>query len=151
MIMKLEENDNLLIFPNIQRPIIYLLLYEQEVVYVGQSKIGLLRPYSHKDKIFTDVVVIYCEENELDKKETDYIRKYKPKYNMNIGFGDFSFSKAREFIRKNTSFKNFSIFDLKKLIKKLHIETYKFKDVFYMTDENFKKIFNYVNSTKEDF
>lgn len=148
--MKIAKNKELTILPNIQTPIIYFLLDNDEVVYVGQSKAGLSRPYSHKDKVFTNVAVIYCEESELDRKETDYIRKYNPKYNMSIGYCDFSFGKARDFIRENTQIKDFTIYDLRKLIKKLNIETYEFRDLFYINDKDFEKIIDYIKNTTKD-
>lgn len=46
-IMNFAENENSRILPNVQSPIIYFLMDGDEVVYVGQSKIGLARPYYH--------------------------------------------------------------------------------------------------------
>ena len=67
--MNFAENENSRILPNVQSPIIYFLMDEDEVVYVGQSKIGLSRPYSHKDKKFTKIAIINCKESELDYKK----------------------------------------------------------------------------------
>lgn len=72
--MNFAENENSRILPNVQSPIIYFLMDEDEVVYVGQSKIGLSRPYSHKDKKFTKIAIINCKESELDDKETEFIK-----------------------------------------------------------------------------
>lgn len=73
-IMNFAENENSRILPNVQSPIIYFLMDGDEVVYVGQSKIGLARPYSHKDKKFTKIAIINCKESELDDKETEFIK-----------------------------------------------------------------------------
>lgn len=72
--MNFAENENSRILPNVQSPIIYFLMDGDEVVYVGQSKIGLARPYSHKDKKFTKIAIINCKESELDDKETEFIK-----------------------------------------------------------------------------
>ena len=68
--MKIQEY-----FLMFKSPIIYFLMDGDEVVYVGQSKTGLARPYSHKDKKFTKIAIINCKESELDDKETEFIKK----------------------------------------------------------------------------
>ena len=77
--MKFKEN-NTETYPSIQEPIIYFLLDKEDVVYVGQSKSGMGRPYQHKDKVFDKISVLKCSEKVLDALETEYIKKYKPKY-----------------------------------------------------------------------
>lgn len=147
--MKFNENDNILIFPNIKSSIIYLLIDGDEVVYVGQSKFGLSRPYSHKDKKFTNVAVLECEENELDKKETEFIKKYKPKYNKKNGNYDYSFARAISIIKIQTNIHNFNIYDLRKLVNKFKIQTYTFDKFEYMNDVDFEKVFSFVKMTSE--
>ena len=62
-------------------PIIYFLLKNDEVKYVGKSSKGLIRALSHKDKEFNKINVIYCRIEELDDLENKYISKYNPLYN----------------------------------------------------------------------
>lgn len=57
--------------------IIYFLIKNKEVVYVGQSTQNVLRPFSHKDKDFDTVKIIYQGEdkNLLNQNEEFYIKK----------------------------------------------------------------------------
>ena len=73
-------------FNQLCEPIIYLLIkhntYKRpEVVYVGQSKRGIKRIFEHKNKDFSDIAIIPCEEKDLNKLEQFYIEMYRPKYN----------------------------------------------------------------------
>lgn len=61
---------------------IYFLCAGDEVVYVGQTRVGLYRPFSHRDKEYNRVKILPCEETQLDYLEEYYIKKYKPKYNI---------------------------------------------------------------------
>lgn len=62
--------------------LIYFLCQGDVVVYVGQTKAGLYRPFSHKDKKYDNVKVIPCKLNELNTLEQQFIEKYKPRYNI---------------------------------------------------------------------
>ena len=104
--------------------IIYFLIKDNEVVYVGQSKNGINRIafhiYNRKD--FDSFYFINCNIKELNDLENYYIIKYQPKYNKRlsrnstnlISFSNFyyqeykydkaprlSFKKAKEEIIKN--------------------------------------------------
>ena len=63
------------------------------MVYVGQTKAGLYRPFSHKDKKYDNVKVIPCKLNELNTLEQQFIEKYKPRYNI-VGLNGSSKLKA---------------------------------------------------------
>ena len=52
---------------------IYFLCKDKEVIYVGQTKQGLYRPFSHTDKDFDEIMIYNCEEKELDNIENEYI------------------------------------------------------------------------------
>lgn len=147
--MKIIKSKELMIVPNIQSPIIYFLLDNDEVVYVGQSKIGLARPYIHKDKNFTHIAFISCEEDMLDEKETEFIKKYRPKYNKMAGNSDYSFNRAKSVIKSKTTIHNFNICDLRKLIDKFGIETYTFENSEYMEACDFEKIYMFVKETSD--
>ncbi len=61
--------------------IIYLLKYNNEVVYVGQSN-STGRPYQHTDKKWDEVEYIFIPNRfNLNLVEKTYIDRYKPKYN----------------------------------------------------------------------
>ena len=82
---------------------IYFLVHNDEVVYIGQTKQGLKRPFSHTDKIFDKLYVIdlpdEINENELTLIEDYYIDKYKPKYNKLIN-SYYSLIQTRNIFRK---------------------------------------------------
>lgn len=61
---------------------IYFLIDNKEVVYIGQTKRGTGRIFSHmNNKEFDEVYIIPCEESRLDEMEGYYIEKYIPMYN----------------------------------------------------------------------
>jgi len=146
--MEFEENSNCIRIPIAREPIIYFLLDGNEVVYIGQSKLGLFRPYSHSNKHFTSVSVIKCKLEDLDSLEIFYIRKYMPKYNQKIvdDKHEFSFGKVRKIIREQTEFKCCTVFHIKKIVKIMKINTIPIKDAFYITSDDSEKIIDYVKS-----
>jgi predicted GIY-YIG superfamily endonuclease len=68
---------------------IYALIDGNEIVYIGQSTNLIMRLGSHisqREKKFDRWAIVedlgdYCSDNELNKMEKRYIRKYTPKYN----------------------------------------------------------------------
>lgn len=147
--MEFEEWDNTCSVPVINRPIIYFLMDEEEVVYVGQSKIGLSRPFSHRDKQYTKLQVLECEEKDLDYLESKYIQKYKPKYNTHVGQFWFSFQRARNTVRKDTELKSFNLTDLRFLIKKMEINTEVFDNLLYLTNNDMRRIISFIQQNVE--
>lgn len=149
--MKFEESDKAKIL-QAEKCIIYFLIDGNEVVYVGQSKHGLQRPFSHTDKDFTQVAYMTCEEKMLDYMETKYIRKYNPKYNKSMGNFDYSMYRIRKFIRENTSFKDITVTDIKRIVKLHNLNTYKNGNLVYVSDKDFGFIVNFIRNTfsKED-
>lgn len=146
--MEFKENSNCIRIPIAREPIIYFLLDGNEVVYIGQSKLGLFRPYSHSNKHFTSVSVVKCKLEDLDSLEIFYIRKYMPKYNQKIvdDKHEFSFGKVRKIIREQTEFKCCTVFHIKKIVKIMKINTIPIKDAFYITSDDSEKIIDYVKS-----
>lgn len=143
--MKFEEDRNITTVPNVCKPIIFFLLDDGEVVYIGQSKNGLRSAYQDTTRVFDSVSFFTCEEDELDKIQADMILKYQPRYNRTLpGRIYFSFRKTRELVRQDPSFKTFSLFDLKKMIKKIGLTVYAFDGVSYINAESFEKILNFL-------
>lgn len=139
--MIFEENDSTLKFTNIRGPIIYFLIFEDEVVYVGQSKQGICRPFQHTTRTFDSVCIKRCEEDELDYLESKYILKYRPKYNKSIlNSYSYSYKKVRELLRNQTYFKDFTLNDLKYIVKKLNVKIDVFEGVNYIARHDFEKI-----------
>lgn len=80
--MKFEEIADLTIDAT-KNYLIYFLIKNDDVVYVGQTTQNLLRPFSHKDKDFDTVKILYQSQDKkaLNKIEEFFIKKYNPKYN----------------------------------------------------------------------
>lgn len=63
---------------------IYFLIFEGEIVYIGQSICPLRRLGDHstdKGKFFDAYVFVPCDWRDLSRLESVYIYKYQPKYN----------------------------------------------------------------------
>lgn len=64
--------------------IIYFLLHNNKIVYVGQTKSewpSRIRQHLKDQKLFDQVYYIHVQEQEVDRQEQYYIKKFKPKYN----------------------------------------------------------------------
>lgn len=79
--MVFEEDYPFIVHIPVVKTYVYFLCQDANVVYVGQSSVGLSRPFNHKDKKFNKVMVLPCTEEMLDDAERRYIEKYRPKYN----------------------------------------------------------------------
>lgn len=80
--MKFKEEDfSVYQFPQFQC-LVYFLCQKETVVYVGQTRAGMYRPYSHRDMKFDNIRVIPCKLTELKRLESYFINKYQPKYNI---------------------------------------------------------------------
>lgn len=102
---------------------IYFLIKDNDVVYVGQTRNGLYRPFSHHDKDFDEVRIIICEESELDEAEDAMIKKYTPKYNRQMNPNiNISLKRIRDKIRVRFGPSSYKITELRKTLKKLGIE-----------------------------
>ena len=77
-------------------PSVYLLVSNDEVVYVGQSMNGLARVTQHyKKKVFDKIVLLPTPAYDLTIKECELIIKYQPYYNKKLPVND------RYHVRKN--------------------------------------------------
>lgn len=66
---------------------VYLLYYDDTVVYVGQSINCYVRIKTHwreGQKIFNSYEIYECEDFELDYIEQKFIYRYRPEYNKII-------------------------------------------------------------------
>ena len=138
--MKFEENDIAITLPKYQNSFIYFLLKDDEVVYVGQTSNGIVRPLSHRNKDFDTIKIIYCDILELDLLEDKYIVKYRPRYNKTLNHAmRYSMMTARNKIRKIFN-NNITITDLKKIIRLLDIELVEFNGVLNIKREDYEQV-----------
>ena len=70
-----------------EQPIIYFLLKNGEIVYVGQSyTLKTKRPWSHSDKDYDEMLIYPVQDKtQLSALETYLIYKLNPKYNDHPG------------------------------------------------------------------
>lgn len=118
-----ETNPDIITVTKYGDCFVYFLLKCDEVVYVGQTKNGIARPLSHRDKDFDEIKILYCDPIELDFVEDAFIQKYKPVYNKQSNLSvRWSLLKVRNHIRQETHIKNCTIPRLKKIIRALNIQ-----------------------------
>ena len=80
--MKFEEfSEKMVVIDNKIKSFIYFLIKNDEVVYIGKTENGFVRPFTHKDKDFDLVISIPFDNSLLDEKEKFLIKKYTPIYN----------------------------------------------------------------------
>lgn len=138
--------EEALTIPKVKNCLIYFLLKNDEVVYVGQTKSGLYRPLSHiYSKDFDTIKIIETNEKDLDLLEDEFIKKYKPLYNKQVNYAkNYGLEKVRNNVRSLTNNKNYSLRDLRKLLKKLEIEIVIFNDKETISYDDFTKVKNYI-------
>lgn len=147
--MTFEEKEYIKI-PNTQDTFVYFLLDGLEVVYVGKTINNLSRPLSHRDKKYDSINLIYCPKEKLVETEDFFIQKYKPKYNLVVnGAYNFSLLKARNKLRQQFAFDSLTIWDLKKIIKELSINTFLFNQKVYISLTDYKKVAKYLKEECE--
>ena len=89
----MRYEDELPVYIKREYNIVYFLLKEMDVVYVGKSTVGLARAFSHNDMDYDCVSYIPCSsKEETDDCESYYIMKYRPKYNKSPGAYNYSLS-----------------------------------------------------------
>lgn len=138
--MKFSEKDFIAV-PLYQNSFIYFLIKNDDVVYVGKTTQGLLRPLSHKDKDYDSLAIIYCTEENIDELEDKYISKYKPPYNKLMNFGmNYTLSRVRDEIRKRYNDKKFSKPALKRIMKDLDIAVFCENGSEYIKKKDFNRI-----------
>lgn len=80
--MQFDETDYIDLTDTPKVFVYFLIDDNNEVVYIGQTTKGLARVESHyKDKTFSRVYAVVCDESKLDYIENTNILKYMPKYN----------------------------------------------------------------------
>lgn len=127
----------------IGRTFIYFLLDDNdEVVYVGQTSVGISRPFQHTDKNFTRIMVMQCEPKELDVLEDRYIKKYLPKYNKQANV-PMNYSLHRASMSLKETYPKFNMWRLKRILKDLDIEPFEFCGVKYITKREFELVEKY--------
>lgn len=121
--MKFAENEKSIItIPKYQKCFVYFLLKKGEVVYVGQTQNGIARPFSHTDKDYDEIKILYCDAKELDITEDKFIQKYRPIYNKQSNYAvRWGLLRVRNSIRGLTGISNYTVPRLKKVLKKLNI------------------------------
>lgn len=116
-----ETSNDIKTVPNVSESLIYFLLVDNEVVYVGQTQHGLRRPFQHFDKEFNEIKFFHCPSNELDYWEDCYIQKYKPIYNKQCNYKmRWGLYRVRKQIRKY-KFPKYTMWDLRAVLKALKI------------------------------
>lgn len=132
--------------PNNVESGIYLLINDEEVVYVGQTKNGLRRIMQHNNKVFNKYSFIETSLDELDYYEDIYIMKFQPKYNNFYSYYrisiDSAYRQLKHCIKKELNIKQFKeyIEDNKIEIKKFKNYLTITKDEFYYIKEKLEKI-----------
>lgn len=133
--------------PLIKGCLIYFLIKNGEVVYVGQTKNGLYRPFSHYDKDFDKVYVLSCKEEGLDIVEDYYILKYQPIYNKKITDG-YTLITSRNKLRRTLNDRYLTIKDIKRVVKNNNLTYIKYGKNLYLNNETILMIHSILEKEK---
>ena len=108
---------------------IYFLCKDKEVVYVGQTTQGILRPLSHTDKDFDEIMIYKCSEEDLDCMENEFILKYQPIYNKSLNLNcRYTIRMAINKIKKEIE-PTYNMRKIKKDIEQYAIRVDRFKNI----------------------
>jgi len=139
--MELNEAHTILLSPTFcnLRGIIYFLLFDKEVVYVGQSKKGLPRALSHPDIKHSSIAIYECEISELDYYEDFFIAKYQPIYNKRFNGALYKKCKKDSIYTETVTLNGNKYY-------KSHRTTYNLTENYF-----YKSILQLLNYRKKDF
>lgn len=148
--MKFDEKEAV----SIGRPpyaLVYFLLLDGEVVYVGQTVMGTGRIGAHtEDKYFDDVYAIRCNPTELDELEDYYIWKYMPKYNRKPNsVKSISMNRVKQLI-KDALTHRIEPREIRRVISELNIVPRVFRGVTYITQHELDILIHYFIALEED-
>ena len=145
--MKFCEDESMVItIPKYASNLVYFLLKDNEVVYVGQTAQGIVRPFSHRDKDFDEIKIIYCEKELLNFYEDMFITKYAPHYNKQSNYAmKLSLQRVKNKIKPLLGGASLTVWQIKRAIKELDIkvitDTYTLRPTVSVGD--YKKIEKY--------
>ena len=144
----LFNEENAIKLPKFGNSFVYFLLKDNEVVYVGKTSNGITRPLSHKNKIYDEIYILYCNEENLTDSEDDFILKYRPIYNKNckrvVQYGiNKAFKKLHKEFGSELTIKKF-----KEIFKKLNITPFEFNGIETIKIFEFYDIVNYLRRNK---
>lgn len=127
--------------PNNVKNGIYLLINNNEVVYVGKTKSGLKRIMQHNDKTFNKYSFIETLPEELDYYEDFYIIKYQPKYNNFYSYYRISIDSAYRQLKYEIK-KQINIKQFKTILCENNIKIIPFKKYLTITKDEYLYIKN---------
>lgn len=140
--MKFEEENTLLVSA-MPCCFVYFLIDNNDVVYVGQTTQGIVRPFSQKDKQFDSVRIMLCKKEELDILEDKFIKKYTPKYNKCYNLSmNYSLARVKRMVQGKTGDMKFHLPKLRKLLATYNITTFidEFKGTECISKEDIDKL-----------
>lgn len=123
--------------PNRIKSAVYLLINNDEVIYVGQTQNGLKRIMQHNDKDFNKYAFIETPPEELNYYEDLYIMKYQPKYNNLYNSLRISVNSCYNKLKYNIK-KEMNIHQFKEYIIKNDIKIEKFKNYSIIKKDEFQ-------------
>lgn len=128
---------------------IYLLLKNEEVVYVGQTTIGLARVFQHRGKKDFDFIkLIPCDECELTELEDRYIAKYQPIYNQTKKkASNYNFLKVKSRIKQHFDI-TLTLEKFDDILWNLGITKYYVGDTYCISQQDYEKIYTYFEKKK---
>lgn len=137
------------------KKIIYYLMQNSEIVYVGMSLVGLSRAFTHTDKIYSDVIVYdvsHLTDKEVSYNEERLIVKHQPMYNKTLSSVEYmSLDGVKNRLRNLSVFR--ALHDkryIKEQAEALGIKTHQFNNrLYYKNDEAFIVIENIVENNKK--
>lgn len=150
--MLFEEKGDIITIENNDKCFVYFLLKEGEVVYVGQTTIGLARPFAHYDKEYDTVKALRCHRYYLDEMEDFYIRKYKPKYNKTRNYNVVcSLSRARNLIREDCDMPKYNLRKLRQVLSELNIVPFRdeYKNMECITFDQYCNVVDYIREKQK--
>ena len=139
------------------KPVVYHLLYEEEIVYVGSTINLYSRISSHlnSDKVFDRCLYYPTDYSNLEEEEAIQILNLKPKYNKSLPNQDrfVSHQKLKQMLMtKNSDIKfkeHIHLTKLKRYVCKLNLKKYIFLGTEYIEVGNLDSLYQMILDIKE--
>lgn len=143
--MKFQEKDRCIKLTKQNLGIIYFLLDKGEVVYVGQSKVGVGRIAQHTDKHYDEAYFMPCPVYDLDVYEDGYIWEYMPKYNLQPNLKEScTYAQIRKALNSDYPNLHVTLQDISRAVKAVDAKTATFGSTIYLHGADIDYVYQYV-------
>lgn len=138
-----EDNARYINIPPHDKNLVYYLIENGEVVYVGMTRSGLTRVFQHDGEFDFDSVAFIDSDVRAELDESRAIAKYQPKHNRSIGSFNYTLASVRKRI-ENLCGERPTLRQLKGAMQELGITTFSLNYTDAITHDDMMRVYRFL-------